>query len=126
MLRGRGGDRGRGAYAEAHAELEQDSVLDSVVQSVKAAVTTTPSKGDRGGLYESLVEDDETVSPFSTASYESNDPGTTRTRATTADSRELEYVPPTPEYVRRRGAGGQPVLHVGRAHVGLTDEDMLV
>jgi len=117
---------GRDAYAEALAELEQDSVLDSVVQSVRAAVTTTPSKGDRGGLYESLVEDDETVSPFSTASYESNDPGTTRTRATTADSRELEYVPPTPEYVRWRGAGGQPVLHVWRAHVGLTDEDMLV
>ncbi len=126
---------GRDAYAEALAALEADldrqAVIDSVVQSVKSVVGT-PSKQDSGGLYETLV-DDETVSPFSTASRGSRDDPEPATRARSTDSRDMEYVPPTPEYMRRRGRSDSPplgrpapapLLHVGRAH--LLHEDRMV
>ena len=55
------------------------------------------------------------------------------TRARSTDSRDMEYVPPTPEYMRRRGRSDSPplgrpapapLLHVGRAH--LLHEDRMV
>ena len=109
--------------AALEADFDRQAVIDSVVQSVKSVVGT-PSKNDGGGLYETLV-DDETVSPFSTASRGSrDDPEPARARST--DSRDMEYVPPTPEYMRRRGRSDSPplgrpapapLLHVGRAHL---------